>query len=74
MTVENVKTDIHIPLSDDLIEGMAAISGFYGIPRSKAYHLAAHGDLPGCFKLGRKIFCSKAAAREAIAKKARGGK
>jgi len=59
--------------ADDLLEGMAEIAAFYGIPPSKGYHLAANGHLPGVFKMGRKIFLSKSAAREGISKKARGG-
>jgi len=59
-------------VANDLIEGMTAIAAYFGMPRSKAYHLCANGHLPGTFKLGRKVFLSKSAAREVIAKRARG--
>ncbi|ACB96724.1 hypothetical protein Bind_3163 [Beijerinckia indica subsp. indica ATCC 9039] len=61
------------PIADDLLQGMPAIAAFYGMPVRKAYHLAAHGNLPGTFKIGKIIYLSKSAAREIIAQKARGG-
>jgi len=60
------------PLSGDLLEGSKRIAEFFGMPERKAYHLASKGHLPGVFKMGKGLFLSKSAAREAIAKKARG--
>lgn len=40
------------------VEQAAAI---LGIGRTNAYELARHGELPGCFRLGRKLLVSKPA-------------
>lgn len=45
-------------LSDDLLEGMTAISGYIGKTERAGYHLAAQGQLP-VFKKGKKIFARK---------------
>lgn len=57
-------------LADDLLNGAEEIAAFFGLRPRQVFHLAAKKELPGVFKLGARLFCSKNAARAAIAAKA----
>lgn len=40
------------PIANDLLEGMAAISSFTGIPPRKCYYAVTQGFVPGVWKDG----------------------
>ncbi len=54
-----------------LLTGIKNIAQFYGIDPAKANRLAALGQLPGSFKLGRCWFLDETAALQEISERAR---
>lgn len=53
-------------LADDLIEGVDAIADFLGLPRRRTQHLIDKGQLPGVFRMGRRICALKSKIRDGI--------
>jgi hypothetical protein len=60
-----------VPLSEDLIEGGAAISAELGVPPRRGYRLLEKGAIPG-FKLAGKWYARRSTLRARIADLERG--
>jgi hypothetical protein len=65
-------TQLVSDLTDDLLEGMKAISRFTGRPERRLYYLAEKNLLPGVFKEGARWIGLKSVIRERYLSAAKG--